>query len=130
MNADQHLQAAYSEWQRLAEAEGEAIRLRNWPRVADCQEALLKLQPEIIRRTQAAQAEWARRGLDPAVQQEGLRAVIAGLIKIESQNNSLLDDLRRTAQEHLSHLERASRTLRRVHRSYAPVGLANWQSFS
>lgn len=130
MNANHHLQAAYAEWQRLAETEGEAIRLRDWPLVADCQKALYQLQPEIIRRTQAAQTEWTRLGLDHAVQQEGFRKVIAGLIKIESQNNSLLDGLRRSAKDRLDQLERAGRTLRQVKRSYAPPGTAGWESFS
>jgi len=51
MSAGHELQNAYQEWRRIAEAEGEAMRQRNWPAVAECQNALEKLQPRIVQIT-------------------------------------------------------------------------------
>jgi ElaB/YqjD/DUF883 family membrane-anchored ribosome-binding protein len=130
MSADHQLQEAYKEWRRLAETEGEAIRTRNWSLVADCQKALQRLQPAILRHTQDAQQEWKSLGLDGASKDEQFRSVIAELIQIESHNNALLQDLQQVAQRQLSQLDRASQTLRQVQRIYAPARPTVWSSFS
>ena len=49
MNATDDLTAAYQEWRRLAEAEGEAIRVCDWGLVSACQKALQLLQGRITR---------------------------------------------------------------------------------
>ena len=130
MNAETHLQEAYREWRRLAEAEGEGIRTSNWSLVDDCQKALQQLQHQLIRHTQEAQEEWARTGSDPAAHQQNLCATVSELIRIESHNNSLLDSVRQKAQMQLGRLEQAGRTLRQVRRSYSPSHSAAWQSLT
>src|SRR5579859_4909278 len=47
MNTGDDLQHAFSEWRRLAQAEGKAIRAGDWPFVADCQKAITRLQQVI-----------------------------------------------------------------------------------
>lgn len=130
MNADYDLKHSYREWRRLAEAEGEAIRARNWMLVFDCQNALRQLQPRIVRQSEAARSEWAALGLDTGAKEFELDAIILSLIELESRNNSLIRARRRLAQEELAKLEQASLTLRRVQRSYVPATAAAWNSFS
>lgn len=130
MNADYDLQHSYSEWRRLAEAEGEAIRAGNWMLVFDCQNALRQLQPRVVRQTEAAHREWRVLGLDTETKENDLKAVIHSLIEIESRNHSLIHSRRRRAEEELTKLEQASLTLRRIQRSYVPNGSMLANSFS
>jgi hypothetical protein len=130
MSAVHKLQDAYTEWRRLAETEGEAIRTRNWPLVADCQKALQQLQPQISHYLQDAQQEGTRLGLDCAAKEKSLRAVVAELIEIEQRSNTRLEVMRRDAQARLGQLEQAGRTLRQVQRSYAPAHPTAWTSLS
>jgi len=130
MSCEQQLEDAYQEWRRLAEAEGEAIRNRNWLVVADCQNALKRLQPEIIRRTDGAHAEWSRNGVNRESRENHVRGVITELIEIERRNGEWLDDARRVAQSQITQLEQAGATLRQIQRSYAPAPAAAWTSFS
>src|ERR1051326_8835249 len=121
MIADAELHAAYAEWRRLAEAEGEAIRAENWLVVADCQSAMERLQSRIIRCSEEARKEWNRTGVDRMEREKTIRAAVTELVEIERRNNSLLNLARRAAQEHLEQWSEAGRTLRRVQRSYAPT---------
>jgi hypothetical protein len=130
MSAENQLQDAYREWRRLAETEGDAIRNRNWPLVSDCQNALQQLQPQIVRHTQQAQAEWTRLGAGRAGKEKSFRAMVLELIEIESRNKELLDQVRQVAQTRLGQLSQASHTLRQVQRSYAPAQPTAWTSFS
>jgi hypothetical protein len=130
MNADRALQEAYQEWRRLAEAEGEAICARNWTLLFDCQNALRRLQPLIIRRTGEARREWKQNGLDCRERENILCTMVKSLIELERRNYSLLEDRRHAAEMELAKLEEASLTLRRIQRSYAPVRLPSWTSLS
>ena len=130
MQGETQLHQALQEWRRLAEAEGEAIHTCNWALVAECQHALRELQPTINQFTQTARQEWAGLGLEQRSRQDALRQTIGSLIQIESRNYARLTALRQTTQSRLEQLEAASRTLRQVHRSYAPGTPAAWSSFS
>jgi hypothetical protein len=130
MSADAQLQDAYQEWRRLAEAEGEAIRASNWTVLHDCQSALQRLQPRIIRWTEEAQQEWQRLGADRSSKEQDLRTVISGLIEIEWRNNALLNVLYQAAKAESSELDQAGHNLRRVQRSYTQSPPAAWTSFS
>src|SRR5262249_35436155 len=130
MTAEQDLQNAYLEWRRLAEAEGEAIRAGNWMLVCDCQSALKKLQPAIIRLTGEAQAEWSSPDVDRTAKENNLRATVTSLIELERRNNSLLDTRRQPPRAVWQHSRAPPRGLRRVQRSYAPGGRSDWNSFS
>jgi hypothetical protein len=130
MSADHQLQAAYKEWRRLAETEGDAIRSSNWLLVADCQNALQQLQPQIIHHIQDAQEEWSRLGMDRATREDVFRGMVAELIEVERRNNASLNSVRQAALAQFSQLEQASHNLRQVQRSYAPAPPAAWSSFS
>jgi len=130
MSAEHHLHNAYREWRRLAEAEGEAIRARNWMLVCDCQSALKKLQPDIIRFTGEAQLEWAGPGVDRAAKENDVRETVKSLIELEWRNHSLLEVRRKNAAAEFEELNRARHDLRRVQRSYAPGRPSDWSSFS
>ena len=130
MSADSQLRDAYKEWRRLAETEGEAIRSGNWLLVADCQNALQQLQPQILDHMQDAQEEWSRLGLDRAAKEKSFRAIVAELIEIERRNNASLDAARQASLAQFAQLEQAGRTLRQVQRSYAPPPSSAWTSFS
>ena len=123
------LQKAFQEWHRLARAEGEAIRTGNWPMLADCQKALLELQPRIARCVEDARQEGARPGTDSHAN-DGIRALVAELIEIENQNNALLNTMRGELQSRLSQLDRSGHTLKQIQRSYAPARPSVWSSFS
>ena len=130
MNAEHALREAYQEWRRLAEAEGEAIRAGNWMLLFDCQNALRRLQPLIIRRTGEVRQEWAQAGLDYREKEDDLGALVKSLIELERRNHSLLETRRHAAEAELAKLEQAGLTLRRIQRSYAPTRPASWTSFS
>ena len=85
MNAETQLQDALQEWQRLAEAEGEAIRVSNWALVAECQKALRDLRPKLNEFTRTAREEWASLGAQARSKQDALRLALGGLIEIESR---------------------------------------------
>ena len=126
MNADRALQETYREWRRLSEAEGEAIRAGNWMLVFDCQNALRRLQPLIIRRTGEARQEWVENGWNCQDKESELGAVVKSLIELERRNYFLLETRRRVAENELAKLEQASLALRRIQRSYAPAHSASW----
>jgi hypothetical protein len=130
MNAETQLHQALQEWRRLAEVEGEAIRSRNWPLVAECQDALRDLQPNIDEFTRKARQEWAGLGSQQQSSLETLRQTLGGLIELESRNYARLTALRHGARTRLEQLESAGRTLRQVQRSYSPGTPAAWTSFS
>jgi hypothetical protein len=127
MSASYELHAIYQEWRRLAEAEREAIRVANWPAVTDCQSAIQKLQPRIMRCTEEARHEWSQVGANGA---EDFRKIIGEMIEIEEQNNVLLQDLSQVAKAQYRQLEQSGHNLRQVQRSYAPTPPPAWTSFS
>ena len=130
MDAESQLASALTEWRRLAEAEGEGIRLSNWSLVSECQNALRELQPKILECSRSARKEWAGQGSRLRSKEESLRQTIGGLIEIESRNYARLTALRQTALARIEQLESTSRTLRQVQRSYAPDAKSAWTSFS
>jgi hypothetical protein len=130
MNASDELQNAYQEWRRLAKAEGEAIRDSNWSLVADCQNAMQKVQGQVLQWSDEARKEWARLGVEGASREKSVRTLITELIEIERRNNVLLDTVRQAATAQLVELKQAGHTLRQVQRSYAPARPPVWTSFS
>lgn len=130
MSASRDLEADYLEWQRLAEAEGDAIRAGDWIHACDCQNALKSLQPRIIEHTARAHQEWGDDETMRAVSENRLRAKVSHLIELEQRNYSLLDSRVRSARAELDKLQQANHTLTRIQRSYAPSRPPGWTSFS
>jgi hypothetical protein len=130
MSASHELEADYQEWQRLAEAEGDAIRAGNWLQACDCQNALKSLQPRIIEHTARAQQEWADDASSRTLSEENLRSIVTQLIELERRNYSLLDSRLHSARAEMNKLDLANHTLNRIQRSYAPSRPPGWSSFS
>jgi hypothetical protein len=130
MSAEQSLLDAYSEWHRLAEAEGRAIRRRDWNFLQECQQALKKIQPLIIQLTVAARSEWKNSGADCAAREKIIRAAVWELIGLGRRNKMLLQAAREAAQAKREELEQAGRNLRRLQLSYVSARPAAWTSFS
>ena len=130
MSASHELEADYREWQRLAEAEGDAIRAGNWIQACDCQNALKSLQPRIIEHTAQAQQEWADDRTAGTLSEANLRNIVSQLIELERRNYSLLDSRLHSARAEMNKLDVANHTLNRIQRSYAPSRPPGWTSFS
>jgi hypothetical protein len=130
MNAEQSLLDAYSEWHRLAEAEGRAIRRRDWNVLQECQQALKKIQPLITQLSAAARSEWKNSGADCAAREEKISAVVRELIELGRLNKMSLQAARQMAQAKRGQLELAVRNLKHLQLSYASARPAAWTSFS
>jgi hypothetical protein len=130
MSAEQALLNAYSEWRRLAEAEGKAVRMRNWNLLLECQQAIKKIQPLITQLRFAARDEWKNSGADRAAKEDSLRAIVSKLIELGQRNKMLLQTARDAAQAKRQELEQAGRNLKRLQLSYVSARPAAWTSFS
>jgi hypothetical protein len=130
MSAEQALLNAYSEWHRLAEAEGKAIRLRDWYFLLECQQVLKKIQPVISQLTLAARNEWKISGADCATKEKNLHATVWELIELGRRNQMLLQTALQAAQAKREELEQAGRNLKRLQVSYVSARPAEWTSFS
>jgi len=130
MTAAQDLTEAYQEWRRLAEAEGEAIRLCNWSLVAACQTALQNLQERITRLSPAARDEWAKRGPRGIAERKTLNAAVRELIQLQRRNQTLLNAICNRTRAKLEELNQAGRTLKQLRNSYGAAQSAGWSSFS
>jgi hypothetical protein len=121
MSAEKALFNAYRKWRRLAKAEGEAIRRRDWIFLSDCQQALKSLQPIITDLTNQARDEWKQCGLDCTQKENVLRSVVLELMEIGRRNRALLQLLLESAQNKIHQLGQAGRNLKRLRSSYAPM---------
>jgi hypothetical protein len=114
----------------LAEAEGEAIRSRDWGLVSACQKALEDLQPRMSRMLSDARAQWAGVARDRAARESRLTAILRELIQIEHNNQTLLSAMQAVVREKLDQMGGASRNLKRLQHSYDSFRPAAWNSFS
>jgi hypothetical protein len=130
MSAEQALLNAYAEWHRLAEAEGKAIRRRDWNFLLECQQTLKKLQPFISQLTFAARGEWKKSGTDYFEKEKAIQAVVSKLIELGQRNQTLLKAAREAAQAKREQLAEASRNLKRLQLSYVSARTSAWTSFS
>jgi hypothetical protein len=130
MNASDDLEHAYSEWRRLAEAEGKAIRAGDWAFVADCQKALRQLQPVIDRLSNHNQKMASRPDSDILARRVTSRATVLELIELQRQNLAALQQRRLRLSAHVEQLSLTSRNLRGIQRSYTSPRPAAWDSYS
>lgn len=121
MNSVSELAALYQEWRSLTESEGLAIEAAAWAQVQRYQVAKRRLQPRITEVT---------RRLDPTVLERQFRPAVEELIRLERRNNALLQGQRDAVQRHRQELDRTSRNLRQIHKSYVPPVRTHWQSYS
>jgi hypothetical protein len=130
MSAEQALLNAYSEWHRLAKAEGNAIRMRNWNFLLECQQALKKLQPFISQLTFAARSEWKKSDTDYFKKEKAIHAVVSKLVELGQRNKISLQAAREAAQAKREQLTEAGRNLKRLQLSYVSARTSAWTSFS
>lgn len=130
MSAEQALLDAYSEWHRLAEAEGKAILSRDWIFLLECQQALKQFQPLITRLTVDARSEWKKSGADRAAKEKIIHATVWELIELGRRNQMLLQVARAAALAKREQLEQANRNLKRLQVAYVSARPAAWTSFS
>jgi hypothetical protein len=130
MSAEQALLNAFSEWHRLAKAEGSAIRMRNWNFLLECQRTLKKFQPLITQLTFAARSEWKNSGADFSAKEKNIHAVVSELIELGQRNQTLLKAAREAAQAKCEQLAEAGRNLKRLQLSYVSARASAWTSFS
>jgi hypothetical protein len=130
MSAERALLNAYLEWRRLAEAEGKAIRMRDWKFLLECQQALKKLQPFISQLSFAARSEWKKSGADFAAKEDLIRAVVLELIELGQRNKISLQTARAAAQAKREQLAAAGRNLKRLQVSYVSTRASAWTSLS
>ena len=121
MTSADELSALYQQWRSLTEDEGEAIEAGAWTNVEQFQIAKARLQPRIVEVSQR---------LDAATHEQHFRKVVEELIRLERRNNALLHSQRQAAETQKQELDRASRHLRQLHKSYVPPARTHWQSYS
>lgn len=121
MNPADELSMRYQQWRNLSENEGGAIEAGAWTSVEQFQTAKARLQPRIV--------ELSER-LDAATHERRFRKVVEELVQLERHNSALLQRQRQDAQGKQQDLDRASRHLRQLHKSYVPPAHTHWQSYS
>jgi hypothetical protein len=130
MSAEEELHGAYSEWRRLSEAEGKAIREGNWGFVAECQLALTRLRSTIDQLTTKAGEEIRNLGLSAETCQSSRRATVLNLIELQRRNLASLQQRRQRLSAHIENLVRSNRNLRGIQRSYTERTSPAWSSYS
>jgi hypothetical protein len=117
-------------WRLRTETEGEAIRVRDWKKVSECQEAKQDLQHLILEWTAAARAE--SQSLDSAQEDlEGeLQTLRQEMMKAEARNKQWLAEQQGALNSKRAELSETTLNLRRVRRSYVLPNRSCWQSYS
>ena len=121
MNSVRELAALYEQWRSLTEAESEALEAAAWAQVEQYQAAKSQLQPRITEVTQR---------LDASVLEREFRPVVEELMRLERRNDALLQRQRHAAERQRQELDRTSRNLRQIHKSYVPPVRTHWHSYS
>jgi hypothetical protein len=133
MGTGDDLQHAYSEWRRLAEAEGKAIRAGDWPFVTDCQKAIVEIQRVIdhASKQNPAQSFHGSSVRDAEIgRKTKQRATVLELIELQRQNLAALEQRRQRLSAHVEEVSRSSRNLRGIQRSYTSPRPPAWNSYS
>src|SRR3954464_2286978 len=130
MSACLTLLELYQEWRKWTEAEGEAISENDWPKVKRCQAAKGELQPRILQKTEEAQIECARDGIDRCAFDKQVRSRVNELIYLETRNGEFLAEQKQRAQAELAALELSGRNISKIHKRYAQGRGVAWESYS
>lgn len=121
MKPVEELHALYEQWRLLTQEEGRGIERADWEQVALSQAGKSRLQPRIVEVSQRIEA---------AVHELQFRPVVDQLIMLERTNRELLERQRDAGQQRKQELDRSSRQLKQLHKSYVPPGRPNWHSYS
>jgi hypothetical protein len=129
MRATAQLWELYQQWKQLTEAEGNAILNSNWREVHRCQAAKQQLQPEIIRVTESAKAEYFNNS-DQREFDLRIRECVNELIVLETRNSAVLEQRLEALEKERGELEQTAGRLRQVHKSYVPAKGPVWDQYS
>ena len=121
MTPADELSALYQQWRSLTEDEGEAIAAGAWNKLEQFQAAKARLQPRIVELSQR---------LDVPTHERQFRALVEELMQLERCNSASLQRRRQAAEEQMRELDKTSRHLRQLHKSYVPPAHTHWQSYS
>ena len=130
VSSQTELENALDDWERLAKAEGDAIRQHDWTALAACQKAIRELQPRINSSLHQVRGSDLTRTAAPPFPEERVRTRAAQLITVAQQNLKLLQQAREATRVQYDKSQRSRRTLRRLRTSYSPLPPAAWTSFS
>jgi hypothetical protein len=129
-DAERNLFELLDRWRRLSVAEGQAITSSDWSRLERLQEEKRLLQPDVTLVNNLLQDELNRLGSVGESAQKRFRALAAGLLALERENDAALAAQQEDCRQQQSELAQTSRTLRRVHGAYVQPGSAGWHSYS
>jgi 5-bromo-4-chloroindolyl phosphate hydrolysis protein len=132
MSARDELAELYEQWRHWTEEEGMAIRIASWRRVDECQAAKLKLQRLIVRTTEQMHDDVVGLPSQVEANERFFRRIIDGLIELERRNLELFANQRQQAEHERQSLDRTTRHLRQIHRSYVRDHslTEHWRSYS
>ena len=132
MSARNELAELYEQWRHLTEEEGMAIRRGSWQRVDECQAAKLKLQRLIVRTTEKLHHDVGGPPSQLEATERFFRPIIDGLIELERRNLELFANQRQQVERERESLDRTTRQLRQIHRSYVRDRslTEHWRSYS
>jgi hypothetical protein len=129
MRSSVQLWDLYQQWKGLTQKEGDAILSSNWREVRRCQNAKQELQPKIIQLTESAKAEFGT-GDQQREFDDRLRGCVNELILLETQNSSALGERLDALGLERAELEKSSKQLRQLHKSYLPTQNPTWNNYS
>lgn len=130
MSARDQLAALYKEWHRLTLDEGGAIVAGAWPQVDQIQTSKQALQSQIIAVSQRLQEDWALTGGQRMQEEPYFRQLVEELLHLEARNSELIGSRRREAEQLVRELDKATRSLRQVHKTYSSARDSSWNSYS
>jgi hypothetical protein len=120
----------YQQWKALTEEEGAAILASDWEAVARCQKKKQLLQPLILRASESQNAGNGESSKGDSYLQDRIREAVNELIQLETKNSATLSERITTANAKRDNLNRTSKQLRQVHRSYVPAQGSVWNQYS
>ena len=118
LNAERELFVACREWRRLAEAEGQAIRTRNWEFCAACQKSLQQLRDHMSALMPAVRDEWRQAGDDRPARMQAFDDTLHQLIELERRNHTLVATLRAAAHAKIQQLNQTRLKLKLLRQAY------------
>lgn len=130
MIGDTAFNDACREWRRVARAQRQAIRSRNWALMTECHRALEQLQPRLSDFTARARSEWSQLGTAGEDKEKALQGILGELLETARSNESLLQSIHDSARTEFRTVQEAGRNLQRLRRSYSGGRLSEWTSVS
>ena len=120
----------YSEWRRLSDLEGEAIRQGAWPDVERHQLLKQALRDQIVRTIHHWNVEHEGSEVARHRFETEFRPIIAGLIEQETRNQEYIQEQRQALESRRAEAHQSSSRLKGIQRRYGSDPGSRWQSYS